>query len=284
MSYCTKCGEKLNDEAIFCTNCGQELADKPSTIMPETDPIPFESTKWCTGCGAQLSSEQVFCDCCGQRCEELAATPQSAYDDATKGNVSEAKAPSNVQEYRNDPRVMGILTKYGTKRMLLRQIPFVIIMLIIAILLILDENANAYTKEDILFASACIKTFIALMVVSVYGQPRRYTAKRRKKLMLCGYNLIQVKTIISENPLFGVNNKTKVKYAGLIRAISYVVFTIGWIIAAYGVYQAIFPFLAENLIPKNLSKLQLYVSGLSFFTIGVLTAYLGKILRGLSKR
>jgi uncharacterized membrane protein len=42
MSYCPKCGSKVDDEMTFCPKCGAPLTpEKVTTVAPETRPAPY---------------------------------------------------------------------------------------------------------------------------------------------------------------------------------------------------------------------------------------------------
>ena len=42
MSYCPKCGSKVDEEMTFCPKCGAALtAEKVTTVAPETKPAPY---------------------------------------------------------------------------------------------------------------------------------------------------------------------------------------------------------------------------------------------------
>jgi len=42
MSYCPKCGSKVDEEMTFCPKCGAPLkVEKVTTVAPETRPAPY---------------------------------------------------------------------------------------------------------------------------------------------------------------------------------------------------------------------------------------------------
>ena len=51
IAFCSDCGAKLVEGAMFCPRCGKKQA----------------SASICTGCGKQLESGQLFCPYCGTK-------------------------------------------------------------------------------------------------------------------------------------------------------------------------------------------------------------------------
>lgn len=53
-SFCSKCGNKLADDAMFCSKCGTKVVKEIQ----------------CKNCGAELKEEDVFCSKCGTKIEK----------------------------------------------------------------------------------------------------------------------------------------------------------------------------------------------------------------------
>ena len=51
-AFCSKCGNKVNDDDKFCTNCGEKI-DRPKDI--------------CLNCGNKLKKDDKFCTHCGTK-------------------------------------------------------------------------------------------------------------------------------------------------------------------------------------------------------------------------
>ena len=45
MSYCPKCGNKVDESMVFCPRCGASLKGAPSTQAPPTQPYPRDEKR-----------------------------------------------------------------------------------------------------------------------------------------------------------------------------------------------------------------------------------------------
>ena len=79
MKFCWKCGNQLNDDAVFCDKCGTKVAreEQPETVkQTETKPVNTEPTKKekqsdgeiykCPFCGEILPYDALTCPSCGK--------------------------------------------------------------------------------------------------------------------------------------------------------------------------------------------------------------------------
>lgn len=57
-SVCPRCGEPLEDGAVFCANCGNKVI-KPQSASADV--------KICPTCGSQIDGDTVFCTNCGTK-------------------------------------------------------------------------------------------------------------------------------------------------------------------------------------------------------------------------
>lgn len=94
MSFCSKCGKEMPDEAIFCPNCGFE---KPGSQTESTkkEQVFVGKIKKCPNCGEQLSSDAVVCPACGF---ELGVDQISPELKAFKDSVSKLEAHALTNE------------------------------------------------------------------------------------------------------------------------------------------------------------------------------------------
>lgn len=55
--YCTNCGNKVDEDALFCTNCGVKLSDNLQK-------------KYCCSCGTKFEDDAIFCVKCGRKIQK----------------------------------------------------------------------------------------------------------------------------------------------------------------------------------------------------------------------
>lgn len=55
--YCTNCGNKVDEDALFCTNCGVKLSDNLQN-------------KYCCSCGTKFEDDASFCIKCGRKIQK----------------------------------------------------------------------------------------------------------------------------------------------------------------------------------------------------------------------
>lgn len=96
MSYCTDCGKKLPENAVFCPNCGHRIAKAQEKPFDDDNKV-YEKTQ---AAGAQESNEQ----CAGKD------NNSSEYDNRPHGNGYNANYSINPDIY------MGSSTKNSKKR------------------------------------------------------------------------------------------------------------------------------------------------------------------------
>ena len=93
--YCFKCGNKINDGAIFCSHCGQKINDEVIISDEVTDRMI------CRSCGNVLEANEKFCDKCGKSVTDISED----YDDIAMAESSEipvmSKLPSFFKERKN---------------------------------------------------------------------------------------------------------------------------------------------------------------------------------------
>jgi len=83
MTFCTKCGTKLDDGTGFCTGCGSQVTavavpEQPSTAtMSQPQPALMSDEKYCFSCAAAVKKIAEICPRCGVR-QESPAAPQAA--------------------------------------------------------------------------------------------------------------------------------------------------------------------------------------------------------------
>ena len=58
MIFCEKCGNRLNEGAVFCVKCGAATGGRGGNMSAST---------LCTRCGTQLVEGEIFCSKCGAR-------------------------------------------------------------------------------------------------------------------------------------------------------------------------------------------------------------------------
>lgn len=106
MKYCSNCGTKYTDEAVFCQKCGSKL------IQKET----------CPSCGCEIMPGQIFCSQCGRRIKE-----NEQADKQTNPAVASAGAPMSPAAPSADSRMEKAKERtFGKKVLLLAAIPVVI--------------------------------------------------------------------------------------------------------------------------------------------------------------
>lgn len=82
MSYCSKCGSKIDKENKFCAKCG-------SAIERETEPC-------CNGCGKQIEAKDKYCGDCGAAVASEASPKETP---KPLGDIGISKAKSKGTEY-----------------------------------------------------------------------------------------------------------------------------------------------------------------------------------------
>lgn len=104
--YCTECGAKLDDDAVFCMNCGVKILDT-------------QNKKICPNCGAAIVDDAFFCMKCGTKLDSTAEIETYNLTNSQK----EKTVKSNKEEI--DPGLIAIIKVIAV---------FVVILLIILFL------------------------------------------------------------------------------------------------------------------------------------------------------
>ena len=91
MIKCPKCGEGLEDGALFCTNCGEKL----SVTCPKCGKTLKPGAKFCSGCGANLAelTKPTACPNCGAELED-----DAQYCDQCGHKIADNKAADKKEE------------------------------------------------------------------------------------------------------------------------------------------------------------------------------------------
>lgn len=63
-SFCTNCGNPLEDDEKFCVKCGNKKEE--ISLQNDSD----EQSNFCTSCGTKLPKDSIFCVNCGKKLEE----------------------------------------------------------------------------------------------------------------------------------------------------------------------------------------------------------------------
>ena len=85
MKFCQKCGNQLNDDAIFCDKCGTRVASAPAPTTKNND------QNKCPYCGEILNSNIDRCPTCGNeiRNREVTSSVKSFFEkiDSTEDEI-----------------------------------------------------------------------------------------------------------------------------------------------------------------------------------------------------
>ena len=84
--FCTNCGNKVDEDAVFCMNCGVKLSDNLSN-------------KHCFNCGVEIEADALFCTKCGNRIksEETAIVDEESSKPINNDNIEEQELSVNNQ-------------------------------------------------------------------------------------------------------------------------------------------------------------------------------------------
>jgi DNA-directed RNA polymerase subunit RPC12/RpoP len=82
MIYCSNCGEKNSDTAIFCNKCGQKL------ILPEQ--------KTCSTCGSEIEPGMIFCPSCGK---QIDSKPEENQNNSLKVDSTSPNSDNAILEF-----------------------------------------------------------------------------------------------------------------------------------------------------------------------------------------
>ena len=304
--FCPECGLELPERLKFCVSCGQKLAAAPSAapvVVPptpapaaETEVTPPEAEQpaagdapyvafqepepviriagFCSACGQALSPGMVFCPNCGRRADGAIGVP--AENGRQKPVLPYQEERENEHTYADS--VEAILLRYGTKRMLLRKLPFVLIMLAIALVVIPILGA-----EDGIEVVNMLSGFVlAFMMWRIYRQPSKYTAKKKKALAKSGCSPVEIKKILAENPIFGRKAPIEAGKANRLANFGVSVGLIGMLLWLYGLFAFLLPVISCILVPHDFNLL-LFGKGLRIFSAGLLLSYVQKIVKGMTK-
>lgn len=78
-TYCSKCGAKIVDGAIFCISCGQNIKEiknelDKKNIIQQVEDIVGDGMPKCKQCGANVGSFAEVCPKCGQKNPQVSDT------------------------------------------------------------------------------------------------------------------------------------------------------------------------------------------------------------------
>ena len=73
MAYCTKCGTKLNDDAVFCHKCGAPV----DNVKTASSSAREDKLHKCANCGEPLEWGQTKCPACGWVVRDVEASKTS---------------------------------------------------------------------------------------------------------------------------------------------------------------------------------------------------------------
>lgn len=73
MAYCTKCGTKLNDDAVFCHKCGAPV----DNVKTASSSAREDKLHKCANCGEPLEWGQTECPACGWVVRDVEASKTS---------------------------------------------------------------------------------------------------------------------------------------------------------------------------------------------------------------
>lgn len=127
MKYCSNCGTKYTDEAVFCQKCGSKL------IQKET----------CPSCGCEIMPGQIFCSQCGRRINENEQEDKQKNSAVASAEVSVSPAAPSADSRM---KMAGERT-FGKKSLLLAAIPVVVA--VVCGLLWLAFGSNGGTGADL---------------------------------------------------------------------------------------------------------------------------------------
>lgn len=274
--------EPVSDEISAAVPAPPAAADVISTTVRNVASDKAESVKktahFCSACGKALPSGALFCFSCGHKVDGTFSDYEDKGQQDSVSNTSGQQVEQEEYIGAADQRVKNILDHYGTKRMLLKKLPFVVIMLVIAFVVIpilgVDDEV-----EVVNMLSGCV---LAFMMWRVYRQPARYTAKRKKALMGNGYGADDTKRALSDNPIFG--RKTPMEAGKAKRLADFGVFVglIGMLLWFYGLFAFLLPVISCIIVPHDFNLL-LFGKGLHIFTVGLVLSYTHKIVKGLTR-
>ena len=100
MSYCSRCGSLLMDDARFCSSCGASVV--PAAVMEDSEQSGrvFMETHKCPSCGEPLGSFVAICPACGY---ELRSAPVSSaiqqFASKLRSISSSSERARFIQEY-----------------------------------------------------------------------------------------------------------------------------------------------------------------------------------------
>ncbi len=304
--FCPECGREMPERLKFCVSCGQKLVAAPSeapVVVPPTpapaaeaevtppeeeqpaagdapyvvfqEPEPVKKIAgFCSACGQALSPGMVFCPTCGRKVD--GATGVSEENGRQKPVLPYRVEREKEHTYADS--VAAILLRYGTRRMLLRKLPFVLVMLLIAFVVIpiLGEEDGI---EVVNMLSGCV---LAFMMWRIYRQPSKYSAKKKKALAKSGCSPVEIKKILAENPIFGRKAPMEAGKAKRLANFGTSVGLIGMLLWLYGLFAFLLPVISCILVPHDFNLL-LFGKGLRIFSAGMLLSYVQKIVKGMTK-
>lgn len=120
MSFCTKCGAEIRDDAKFCTSCGAGRQENARPSYPPPPPAPKKSrAKWYVIGGAVLVLLIIVIAAAsaGGRGEDTKAGSPSANVSTAETKVTTTRAPESNSAGLNQPLTVGsiVWTATGAK-------------------------------------------------------------------------------------------------------------------------------------------------------------------------
>ena len=113
MDKCPKCGNKVQDDAIFCDQCGTRLvaAEAPAGA-PEAEQVAAQEAQGvvCPACGATNTPGEMFCDDCGAPLAAPQPEPE-AVEAAEAEPAPDAPTPSEPGGPRTCPDCGATVTE-----------------------------------------------------------------------------------------------------------------------------------------------------------------------------
>ena len=72
--FCTKCGQKLADEAAYCSACGAIVEKSVAADQGSRKQVYVGEIKKCPNCGEALSAFEIKCHSCGYELRNIKAS------------------------------------------------------------------------------------------------------------------------------------------------------------------------------------------------------------------